>query len=154
MKSLKLILAVAGAFAMLASAAQAATIFEGRVVVFSATGCADTKVGQRFTGYYQIANLGGNPNKSVLTLVSDLDADGYLIDGLYDNTFKTAAAADTSSGVVTPFVAQVKVNATPTAANTTTATRFIVMLTHIKNRGNDANGLACTVGIRGAFVIR
>lgn len=154
MNLLKLMLAGASAMAAVATAAQAATIFEGRLVVESAVGCTLTKVGDRVSGSYHIANLPGNSNKSILTLVSDLEADGYLITGYYDTTFKPAAAATTRSGVSVPFAAQVKINATPTAVNTTAASSFILMTLQIKNRNNDPGSFGCLARFRGAFTRR
>ena len=139
----------------LAQAATARTIFEGRLVITAVQNCADSQVGDRLTSLYHVANLGGNSNRTSLTAVRDLNAEGYQLGGgRFTAAFKNVDAVETGSGAHS-FISQVRIiSSSPPTANLTATTNFVTLTGQIKNRRDDPDGLSCIVTFRAAYTRR
>jgi hypothetical protein len=134
--------------------AEAKTIFEGRMVFTTVSNCADSTVGDRFTSLCHISGLNGNSNRTSLTLVRDLSADGYQIDGAskFTTAFKTVNAVETGTGAHA-FQAAVRIISS-TPATVTATTNSLSITGQIKNRHDDTNKLNCVVTSRASYTRR
>jgi hypothetical protein len=138
----------------LSTQAEARTIFEGRMVFTAVSNCVDSTVGDRFTSLYHISGLNGNSSRTSLTMVRDLSAEGYQIDGVskFTTAFKTVNAIETGTGAHA-FQAAVRIISS-TPATATATTNSLSITGQIKNRKDDPNRLNCIVTFRASYTRR
>ena len=151
-RAAQVFLVILPAFAF-AGSAEGKTIFEGRLFYIAATNCVKSAVGEQFASVYHIANVGTNDNRSMITMVTDVNgAAVQRFGGRFTNVFQRANAFETGPGAATYLVDVRLISSSPATGNITPDTPAVLMFGQITNPRNE--GSSCIVTFRASYLRR